>query len=73
MSDDSPAKIKINTAILRVRNFQLLPANSNELNQTIAHHNVKFPIRRDEVKTCTIISGTKSKIEDHLPSDHLPK
>ena len=39
MSDNSPAKIKIDTAILRVRNVQLLPAISNELNQTIAHHN----------------------------------
>ena len=39
MSDDSPAKIKIHTAILRVRNVQLLPAIRNELNQTIAHHN----------------------------------
>ena len=46
MCDDSPAKIKIDTAILRVRNVQLLPAISNELNQTIAHHNAKFPIRR---------------------------
>ena len=35
MSDNSPAKIKIDTAILRVRNVQLLPAISNELNQTI--------------------------------------
>ena len=39
MSDDSPAKNKIDTAILRVRNVQLLPAISNELNQTFAHHN----------------------------------
>ena len=45
MSEDYPAKIKIDTAILRVRNVQLLPAISNELNQTIAHHNAKFPIR----------------------------
>ena len=39
MSEDSPAKIKIDTAILRVRNVQLLPAISNELNQTITYHN----------------------------------
>ena len=39
MSDDSPGKIKIGTAILRVRNVQLLPAISNEQNQTNAHHN----------------------------------
>ena len=46
MSDDFTAKIKIDTAILRVRIVQLLPAISNELNQTIVHHNAKFPIRR---------------------------
>ena len=57
MSEDCPAKIKIDTAILRVRNVQLLPAISYELNQTIAHHNAKFPIRRVEVKTFTISSG----------------
>ena len=73
MSDDYPAKIKIDTAILRVRNVQLLPAISNELNQTIAHHNAKFPIRRVEVKTFTISSGTISKIEDHLLTGQLPK
>ena len=73
MSDDYPAKIKIDTAILRVRNVQLLPAISNELNHTIAHHNAKFPIRRVEVKTFTISSGTRSKIEDHLLTGQLPK
>ena len=73
MSDNSPAKIRIDTAILRVRNVQLLPAISNELNQTIAHHNAKFPIRRVEVKTFTISSGTRSKIEDHLLTGQLPK
>ena len=72
MSDNSPAKIKIDTAILRVRNVQLLPAISIELNQTIAHHNAKFPIRRVEVKTFTISSGTRSKIEDHLLTGQLP-
>ena len=73
MSDDYPAKIKIDTAILRVRNVQLLPAISNELNQTIAHHNAKLPIGRVEVKTFTISSGTRSKIEDHLLTGQLPK
>ena len=73
MSDDYPAKIKIDTAILRVRNVQLLPAISNELNQTIAHHNATFPIRRVEVKTFTVSSDTRSKIEDHLLTGQLPK
>ena len=58
---------------MRVRNVQLLPAISNELNRTIAHHNAKFPIRRVEIKTFTISSGTRSKIEDHLLAGLLPK
>ena len=73
MSYDSPAKIRIDTAILRVLNVQLLPAISNELNQTIAHHNAKFLIRRVEMKTFTISSGTRSKIEYHLHTGQLPK
>ena len=43
------------------------------MNQTIAHHNAKYPIRRVEVKTFTISSGTRSKIEDHLFTGQLPK
>ena len=66
MSDDYPAKIKIDTAILRVRNVQLLPAFSNELNQLIAHHNTKFPIRRVEVKTFTISSGTQINFQNEF-------
>ena len=73
MSDDYPAKIKIDTTFLRVRNVQLPLAISNELNQTIAHHNAKFPIRRVEVNIFTISSGTRSKIEDHLLTSQLPK
>ena len=58
---------------MRVQNVQLLPAISNELNQTIAHHNAKFSIRRVEVKYFTINSGTRSKIEDYLFTGQLPK
>ena len=73
MSDDSPLKIKIDTAILRVRNVQLLPAISNELYKTIAHHNAEFTIRRVDVKTFTIRSDTRSKIEDYFLTGQLPK
>ena len=44
--NDYPVMVKIDAAILSVRNVQLLPAIANDLNQTIAHHNAKFPIRR---------------------------
>ena len=68
MSNGSHAKIKIDTAILRVRNVQLLPDTSNELNQTFAHYNAKFPIRREEVKPFTKSVGTRSKFEDQSTS-----
>ena len=52
---------------------QLLPAITNDLNQTIAQKQAKFPIRRVEVKTFTINAGLRSKIEDHLFQGQLPK
>ena len=64
-SDDS-CVVKIDEAASEVRHIQLLPAISNELNQSIVHHNAKFPIRRVEVKSFTIGSGLRSKVEDHL-------
>ena len=64
---DKPCVVKIDEAALEVRHIQLLPAISNELNQSIVHHNAKFPIRRVEVKCFTIgsrrsfVPGTTSK------------
>lgn len=72
-ADDVPCKVKINMAILKVRNIQLLPVTGNELNQSIAHHNAKFPIRRVAVKTFTIGKDLRSKVEDHLFQGQLPK
>ena len=45
-----PCVVKIDEAALEVRHIQLLPAISNELNQSIVHHNAKFPIRRRSQK-----------------------
>ena len=73
MADECPSKIKIDTAILTVRYVQLLPTIANDLNQTIAQHNAKLPIRRVEVKTFTIGTGLRSKTEDHLFQGQLPK
>ena len=72
MADECPSKIKIDTAILTVRYVQLLPTIANDLNQTIAQHNAKLPIRRVEVKTFTIGTGLRSKT-DHLFQGQLPK
>ena len=72
LSDD-PCVVKIDEAALEVRHFQLLPTISNELNQSIVHHNGKFPIRRVEVKSFTIDSGLRSKVENNLFQGQLPK
>ena len=70
---DEPFVVKIDEAALELRHIQLLPAISNELNQSIVHHNAKFPIRRVEVKSFTIGTGLRSKVEDHLFQGQLPK
>ena len=72
MSDgDHLVMVKINAAVLSVRNVQFLPTIANDLNQTIAHHNAKFPIRRVEVKT--VGTGLRSKVEHHLFKDSFQK
>ena len=58
---------------MRVRNVQLLLAISIQLNQTIALHIAKLPIRRVEVKRFTISGGTSSKIGDRLLTGQLLK
>ena len=63
---DTPVVLKIDSAIFSLRYVQLLPATANDLNQSIARSPAKFPIRRAEVKTFTIGTGLRSKIEDHL-------
>ena len=73
MADECPSKIKIDSAILTVRYVQLLPTIANDLNQIIAQHNAKLPIRRMEVKIFTIGTGLRSKTEDHLFQGQLPK
>ena len=66
-------KIEMLHAGFNVRTVDLLPVVANELNQTIAQHGMKMPIRRVEVKTFTIPTGQRSKIEDHLFQGQLPK
>ncbi|MEW8546194.1 MAG: hypothetical protein AB2693_21965 [Candidatus Thiodiazotropha sp.] len=73
MAESYPCKVKIDTAILSVRNIQLLPAIANDLNQSIAHQSAKYPVRRVEVKTFTIGTDMRSKVEDHLFQGQLPK
>ena len=68
-----PSVVNIDVAKVLVRTVQLLPAIINDFNQAIAQKQAKFPIRRVEVKTFTINTGFRSKIEDHFFQDQLPK
>ena len=67
-----PSVVKIDVAKVLVKTLQLLPAITNNLNQAIAQKQAKFPIRRVKVKTFTINTGLRSKIEDHLFQGQLP-
>ena len=68
-----PSVVKLGAAKISVRTVQLLPAIINDLNQTIAQKQAKFPVRMVKVKTCTINTGLRSKIEDHLFQSYFPK
>ena len=69
----APGKIEIQQVGFNIRTVELLPAVANDLNQAIAQHNMKIPIRRTVVKTFTIPNGQRSKIDDHLFLGQLPK
>ena len=66
-------KIVMETVCFNVRNVELLPSVSNDLNQVILQNAMKIPIRRVEVKSFTISSGLRSITEDHLFQGQLPK
>ena len=68
-----PSVVKIDVAKVSVRTLQLLPAITIDLNQAIAQKQAKFPIRRVEVKTFTINTGLRTKIEDHFFHGQLLK
>jgi len=70
---DQEGKLQIEEAVLNIRTVQLLPVVANDLNRQIATHNMKIPIRRVEVRTFTVSTGLRSKIEDHLFQGQLPK
>ena len=60
----------IETVSFNVRNVEILPVVANDLNQVIAHQNMKIQIHRFEVKTFTIGVGLQSKVQDHLFQGH---
>ena len=68
-----PSVVKIDVAKVSVRTTKLLLVITNDLNQTIAQKQAKFPARMVEVKTFTINTGLRLKIEDHLFHGKIPK
>ncbi|XP_062600266.1 uncharacterized protein F54H12.2-like [Saccostrea cucullata] len=66
-------KIKILSMVLWVRKIKPAPTLMNQINQNLNTHRAKYPLRRVEVKTFTIPTGTQSKITDHLFQGQMPK
>ena len=73
MMGDEEGNLVLTEATFHVRTVELLPALANDLNHAMANYGMKFPIRRVEVKTFTVSTGLRSKIEDHLFQGQLPK
>ncbi|XP_062589967.1 uncharacterized protein F54H12.2-like [Saccostrea cucullata] len=69
----STGKVKILSMILWVRKVKPTPVMMNAINQSLNTHRAKYPLRRVEVKTFTIPTGTQSKITDHLFQGQMPK
>ena len=69
----SSGKVAIESMILWVRKVKPTPTIVNLINQQLSTQTAKYPLRRVEVKTFTIPSGTQSKITDHLFQGQMPK
>jgi hypothetical protein len=69
----SSGKVVIRSMVLWVRKVKPAPTIINLINQQLSTQTAKYPLRRVEVKTFTIPSGTQSKITDHLFQGQMPK
>ncbi|XP_048775208.2 uncharacterized protein F54H12.2-like [Ostrea edulis] len=69
----SSGKVVIQSMILWVRKVKPTPTIINLINQQLSTQTAKYPLRRVEVKTFTIPTGTQSKITDHLFQGQMPK
>lgn len=69
----SSGKVKIENMLLWVRKIKPTPTVLNAINQRLNAETAKYPLRRVEVKTFTIPTGTQSKISDHLFQGQMPK
>ena len=69
----SSGKVEIQSMVLWVRKVKPAPSVVNLINQQLSTQTAKYPLRRVEVKTFTIPTGTQSKITDHLFQGQMPK
>ncbi|XP_055999297.1 uncharacterized protein F54H12.2-like [Ostrea edulis] len=69
----SSGKVAIQSMVLWVRKVKPTPTIINLINQQLSTQTAKYPLRRVEVKTFTIPTGTQSKITDHLFQGQMPK
>ena len=69
----SSGKVVLQSMVLWVRKVKPAPTVINLINQQLSTQTAKYPLRRVEVKTFTIPTGTQSKITDHLFQGQMPK
>lgn len=69
----SSGKIKLLNVLLWVRKVRPTAAVLNTVNEMLNVETAKYPLRRVDVKTFTIPTGTQSKISDHLFQGQMPK
>jgi hypothetical protein len=69
----SSGKVVLQSMVLWVKKVKPAPTIINLINQQLSTQTAKYPLRRVEVKTFTIPSGTQSKITDHLFQGQMPK
>lgn len=70
---NSTGKIKLLSMLLWVRKVRPTLAVLNAINERLNLETAKYPLRRVDVKTFTIPTGTQSKISDHLYQGQMPK
>lgn len=69
----SSGKLSIHSMLLWVRKIRPTPTVLNADNQRLNTETAKYPLRGLEMKTFTIATGTKSKIDDHLFKGQMPE
>lgn len=69
----SSGKVPIQSIVMWVRKIKPTPAIQNAIYQRLNSETVKYLLRRVEVKTFTIATGSQSRITDHQFQGQMPK